>query len=192
MKNRNVFLLALAVSIALFAGCSSTPAPWETKFYDIKTNTTPVIVATTNAADNVITYRTNVIVEYIYTFNTNAVAAAQIGGSVAAPFGLGGVVASGLLGIASIWGAIRSRRLTKVAAGLVQGIEVASEVLRTTPQGNELDEKLKTWLQAHQAESGTIASVLALMNSTVDNAEAREVAAKLKAEIEARSLPPKT
>lgn len=182
MKTTLLFLAAALVLI----GCSSTPYQWETKFYDIKTNTTPQVVVQTNA-DNVITYKTNVVVEYLYTANTNSAAASQIGGSIAAPFGLGGIVTSSLLGLSTIWGAIRSRRLNKVAAGLVQGIEVASEVLRTTPQGNELDEKLKIWLQAHQAESGTIASVLQLMNSTVDNQEAREVALKLKAEIEARS-----
>lgn len=181
-------LLAL-IGIVLIIGCSATPTAWETKFYDIKTNVTPQVVVTSNAPGSV-TYTTNYQTEYIYTANTNAVAAAQIGGTVAQPFGLGGIFTSSLLGLASIWGAIRSRRLAKVAAGLVQGIEVASEVLRTTPQGNELDEKLKTWLQAHQAESGTIASVLALMNSTVDNQEAREVALKLKAEIEARSKLP--
>jgi hypothetical protein len=74
-----------------------------------------------------------------------------------------------------------------VAAGLTQGIEVLSEVLKTTPQGNVLDEKVKAWLQANQLQTGTALEVVRLLSTVVDNEAAREVAAKIQAEIAART-----
>jgi hypothetical protein len=134
----------------------------------------------------VLTYQTNMQVHYTYTANTNAASVASIGGAIAAPFGLGGIVSSAIAGVFGIWAAARSRRNGKVAAGLTQGIEVLSEVLKTTPQGQLLDEKAKAWLQSHQLQTGTALEVVKLLNTVVDNESAREIAAKIQAEISAR------
>lgn len=226
MKTRTIFYLLSSFLCGLvLLGCSSVPYAWESRFYDIQTNITPVVIYQTNTvsrtnliertvtttnfveatgaiqitmtptreitvvSEPVVTIKTNLLVDYIYTANTNAGTISAVGGAIAAPFGLGGIVSTGLAGLFGIWGAVRSRRMGKVAAGLVQGIEVASEVLKTTPQGQEADNKLKAWLQTHQVETGTIQNVLTLLNTAVDNAEARDVAAKIQAEIAARSKP---
>jgi hypothetical protein len=132
--------------------------------------------------DAIITYQTNLQVQYTYTANTNASTVSQVGGAIAAPFGLGGLVSTALTGLFGIWAAIRSRKKGQVAAGLTQGIEVFSEVLKTTPQGQELDTKAKTWLQNHQVQTSTDMEVLELLK-LVDNQEARDVAAKIQNEI---------
>jgi len=136
-----------------------------------------------------LTYATNVDVNYIYHANTNAATVAQVGGAIAAPFGFGGIVSTALTGLFGIWAAIRSRRKGQLAAGLAQGVEVASEVLKTTPQGQQADEKLKAWLYQHQLETGIYSQVSKLLETTVDNEDARDVAARLRAELEARSGP---
>lgn len=223
---RNPFLLIATLACAavvIFAGCSTTPYNWESRFYDIQTNVTPVVIYQTNTvsrtnvieavvtktnfveatgainltmtptreytvtSDVEVTIKTNYLVDYIYTANTNAGTISAVGGAIAAPFGLGGIVSTGLAGLFGIWGAVRSRRMGKVAAGLVQGIEVASEVLKTTPQGQEADAKLKAWLQTNQAKTGTLQNVLTLLSTVVDNSDAREVAAKIQSEITARA-----
>jgi len=176
MKSKLVLLLS-AFGFLFLLGCASTPFAWESKFYDIQTNITPVVVyqtntvtrtnviesvvTTTNVAaatgaieitmtptreytvvsEPVVTIKTNLLVDYLYTANPNAGTIARTGGAIGEPFGVGGLVSTAVTGLFGIWAAIRSRRNGKLAAGLAQGIEVASEVLRTTPQGGALDER---------------------------------------------------
>lgn len=128
---------------------------------------------------------TNLISQgYTYTPNTNAAltkdTAIVVGNSILPGAGtVAGAIVSGLFGV---WGLIRSRKANTVSATLAQGIEVYGEVVKTIQgvNGQDIDAKVKQWLQQHQAETGTIQAVLNLLNKTVDNEEARKVAAELQ------------
>lgn len=214
-----LLLVTATIAITQLTGCSSTPYNWESKFYDITTNYTPVINWTTNTvtrtnvvervvtttnvveatgaiqitmtpekhytvmSDPVVTVSTNLLVTYTYTANTNAAAVTGTAAGIAnlvVP-GSGGLISLIGAGIWGLWASLRSRKWKNAAAGLSQGIEVYGEVTKALgPTGTKVDAEVKAWLQKHQAQTGTLTAVLDLLNTTVDNEDARKAAQTLK------------
>lgn len=139
------------------------------------TNVIPVVLFSTN-----IVTRTNDVEQYTYG-KPNATAqgtAGVIGGltNVVAP-GAGSLVTELLLGAAAIWGGLRSTKANKVNGVLTQTVETAREVLKTTSQGQVLDERLMSWMKDHHLDEGVITQIAALVDKNVDTGQAKEVAA---------------
>lgn len=150
------------------------------------TNTVPVVVTS-----NVIERVTNLVEKYIFTPNTNAQTIAQTAGEVGALFGpfgtLGSLIVGGIFGL---WGILRSSRASKTAAVLTQIIETASEILKKTPQGSQIDVLLKDWMMKHQAETGTIEAVMKILATYTDNQDAQNVANQILALVKTNPAPP--
>jgi len=141
---------------------------------------------------NVVT-QTNLVAAHTYTPNTNAAAIAGIGKAIGDPFGVGGLVGTLVAGLFAGWAAYRNRqnstRATNAelsAAVLAQIIETGRNVLKTTPQGAELDAKFKSWMIEHQAATGVLEQVSGMLSQVVDNQSARMVAAELARLIQER------
>jgi len=204
-----ISFITLLISYALFTGCQSPPTAFERKFYDIETNYVPIVRVMTNIVTitNYHTIVTNVVVGtnvivitnlvpvisttsnlvpvtnlaelYGYKPNTNAAAVVDTVRSIGGYFGFGDLAAILTGGAVSLWGLLRSRKFKMTAEALSQIIETGSEILKSTPQGQPLDAQWKAWMVKHQAETGTIQSVLKILNSSTDNQEAKSVAEQL-------------
>lgn len=125
---------------------------------------------------------TNLVPSIEFIVGTNAAAlrdtAAGIG-NVAAP-GVGGPIASGVVGLLlAVWAWVRSGRATATAANSTQVIETARELLKRLPDGATYDAALVQWMQKHQAEAGVLNRVLALLESKVNNADAKFAAQQI-------------
>jgi hypothetical protein len=187
MKN----LILILPVLAFLAGCSTTPTPTEQHFFDIKTNYVPHIVVVTNVTPtgtSVVTI-TNQVAEYVYTPGTNATTITTTAGAIGNLFGVGGLVTTLLGGLWAAWAQMRSRKSTALAGALMQAIETGSEILKTVPQGLEMDAKWKAWMQANQKEAGVLVLVLDMMSKVVDNDSAKAVAARLLALMKERQPP---
>lgn len=149
---------------------------------------TPVITVlpvkeTIVTSSPVVTFSTNQLVTYTYTANTNAQAIGETAGSIfnlVAP-GTGSLVTAAIGGLAALWGGLRSRRMSKSAAVLAQGIEIYGEVVKGLgPIGADVDKRVKSALQAHQAEAQVLQDVLRILENTVDNSEAKKAAEAIR------------
>lgn len=165
----------------------------------IKTVTDPqgVTVVATNFynitnVENRISYATNVVTEtnmeasYDYTPNQNAAAVKEGAGVVGGLFGANGLVTTLVGGVFGLYGMMRSSKKGKAAKAAVQSVEMAREVLKTTPQGQALDSELVKYLMQHQAEAGVIQQLSKLVRDHVDNDDAREVADEISNLIQER------
>lgn len=166
--------------------------PVVTTHADGSTATTTNVVTVTNTTQqvsyttNVVT-TTNVVPEYAYTPNANAAAVKEGGGAIGGLFGVGGLATTLIGGLFGIYGTMRSSKNGKAAAAAVQGVEMAREVLRTTPQGQALDSELVKQLMSHQQEAGVIQHIAELVAEHVDNEDARDVAQEIAQIIQERT-----
>lgn len=201
-KIKLALALALAVGLASLTGCSSTtpPTAFERHFFTITTNFVPVVtnwvesVTVTNQAAHTVTmtnevfWRTNIFVETTYTANTNA---AALVGSVDAITGIlapgwGQLAGVGLSGLLGLWGLSRSRKaaqMTTGAAVLSQSIETLLNIIGTTPQGQQLTDKLKVELAKNQNAAGVLAEIANLVATQVDNDAAKKAAQAILASL---------
>jgi hypothetical protein len=157
------------------------------------TNYVPVVVTITNQAqpafvtniETRVTWQTNTITATnlvdAYTFVPNQKAQSIQEGATAVGnlFGVGGLAGTLAGAVFSLWATLRSNKNRKTAEVLAQIIETGRLVLQSTPQGQQLDEKWKSWMINHQAESGVITEVAKLCANVVDNETARGAAQKL-------------
>lgn len=181
----------LLLGLVLLCGCALAPTPVEQHFFSLQTNTVPVVTvaAVTNAMTHSIewTQTTNNVVTYTYTANTNAAALTDTARRVGNLFGpFGELIGAGLAGLFGIWGALRSRKAAayvNATGALAQTIEVFREVLKTTPQGQELNAKLTDQMMKHQLQVGVIREVAAVVSSQVNNATAKSLADALLREL---------
>lgn len=144
-------------------------------------------------------FETNRTVDVVWQVSTNATGLAKAAGSVVNIFapGIGNMVTQGILGLGGIVATMFARRYKKVgetmveekqnaleqaAAGFAQGIQTYREVVRSTPQGAIVDEKLKSWMQGHQRELGIIDIAANAVENYVDHDGARKLAAEVQAE----------
>jgi len=106
-------------------------------------------------------------------------------GGLAGPWGTLGAVA--LTAILGVWARSRQKDINAVLAGevaakqtvgetLSQSIEVARELIKKTPQGQQLEQRYLDWLQTHQAAQGVLGAVADLVTETVSNPQAKVVA----------------
>jgi hypothetical protein len=178
MKKALFVLVLTAAVLAALPGCRSLPpSRSEQALFDVTTNI--LLVARTNAAGVVVTNKEE---SYLFVPGEGARGisrAASETASVFGPFGgLAGILSGAVFGV---WGLLRSTRKGKTAAALAQGIEVARNVLKTTPQGEDLDSRFKDWLVMHQAEAGVLAEVRLLLDEVVAPMGARMVADRVVA-----------
>lgn len=100
--------------------------------------------------------------------------------------GSGSLLGLGLLGGASVYGLNRRRRWlaaenqaetsSALAENLAQGVEIAREVIKTTPQGSQLNRQLVEVLQRNQVAAGVIRDAALIVSQTVDNEKAKRAA----------------
>jgi hypothetical protein len=107
--------------------------------------------------------------------------------------GSGSLLGLGLLGGASMYGLNRRRKWleAETSAGdasaararaeilsenLAQGVEIAREVIKTTPQGAALNRQLVEVLQRNQVAAGVIRDAALIVSQTVDNEKAKRAA----------------
>ena len=191
LQVRSICGFFLGLVLVLLGGCRLAPTPIEQHFFLITTNIVPTVTvqAVTNQASHVVewTQTTNYATEYVYTVSTNTAALAAAGGAVAGAFGpYGELVGAGLAGAFGLWGALRSRKAkayVNASGALAQTIEIFREVLKTTPQGLELNEKLTAQMMKHQVELGVIREVAAVVSGQVNNATAKSLADALLREL---------
>lgn len=191
LQVRNLCGFLLGLVLVLLSGCRLAPLPVEQHFFIITTNTVPTVTveAVTNQATHSIewTHTTNNVTTYVYTASTNAAALASASGNVAGMFGpYGELVSVGVAGLFGLWGAMRSRKAAayvNATGALAQTIEIFREVLKTTPQGQELNEKLTAQMMKHQVELGVIREVAGVVAGQVNNATAKSLADALLKEL---------
>lgn len=128
---------------------------------------------------------------YSYMPGTNATAIADGAETIGSLFGVGSIAKIAVGGLFGLWGLLRSSKANKTAAVLVQGTQVAREMLSRTPQGQALDQKLVTFLIQHQAEAGVVQHVTELVRDHVSDVSAKNVADQLLEELAAGRAVPK-
>lgn len=189
-------------------GCDTTkpqtpPTALDLKFFDVQTNwVTQVItnVVTVNQTNTVFQTNTvtgavtsalevhpqqisltitNPVPSYTFAPNANATALTATGGAIATPFGFGGIVTAVLGGIFGLWGHARSRSATNTSETLVQVIETARNIIRSSPNGDQLSSKFDQWMMNHQTDAGVIQNVAKLVDLAVDPDAAKGVAQQL-------------
>jgi hypothetical protein len=182
------------LGLILLAGCGSPPVAVEQHFYTITTNETPIVTSavTFQAVTNgpVVTFTTNVVyttnlqVGYVFTPNTtNAAPVVGIARGIGNIFGpYGDLIAAAIIGALALWGKVRSTQATQADAAsavLAQGIETLREILKTTPQGREMDTQIVALLSKQQITAGVIREVARIVNDNVDNPAAKQAARAL-------------
>lgn len=208
MKNKIRFSSILGAAILVMSlfggGCSTPPTAFESYFFDTKTNVTEHVstVLTTNATTGAViaNVQTNllptVVSEPSVALKTWTGVISGVVNTVSP--GSGGIVGIGLLGLASLFGINRHRKLNAalevadvhetesvntriIAENFAQSIEVLREVLKTTPQGQALDVKIVDMLQRNQTSTGLIREAANIVQYTVNNEKAKAAAQKILA-----------
>lgn len=177
--------IAIGTIIILLAGCATKPpTQFEQRMFNIETNIIPVLVVRTNVVIvtnlvGVTEFQTNIVTtvktneSYVYKPGAGAQEIAQTGGAIGNFFGAGGVVSTGIMGLFSIWGYLRSKKNYVTAANLAQTVETVREFVKALPNGAAYDTALVQFMQTHQAESGVLNQVLALLQREVSNPDAK-------------------
>lgn len=149
----------------------------------------PVVVQTnflTQTVDHYLTNTVTIVVSnvpaYTETVKPTTAASVQAAGSALNMFipGVGGLVSSGVLGLLSLWGYLRSSKLGDTSAALAQEIETVRAFLQQLPNGQAYDTALVNFLQAHQAEEGVAGQVLQLLAKEVSNPDAQIAATEVQ------------
>ena len=184
-------LLTLS-ALALLVGCTSfrngaPPTKTEQALFTVITNYVPSVVTVTNpptapGLPPVVAQVTNLTPTYTYTSGPTVGTAQAIAQAVP---GYGGLISGGIGVLAAVWGWFRSSKNKDTGVTLAQSIEVIREFIKTLPNGNTYDTALTAWLQQHQAETGTVADVLNILENDVSNPDAQVAAKQLLATIKA-------
>lgn len=193
--------LSLPFLALLLAGCAMTkPNAVDRLLYNVQTNWTVAIVTQTNTVQQTnlvsvtnvtgqVLTTTNVVTERQVVTETNQVPTVtlapkpavetgiQTGGGILGSFtGWGGLIGTVLLGAYHLYGQVRNKQ---VAGALVQGLETAREVVRSTPQGQQLAAGLTSYLVRTQGAAGVLGSISDLVGDLTDNGQAKVDAASI-------------
>lgn len=154
------------------------------------TGTPPLpVITVTNSIERVVDHwLTNLVTvvsnvpAYTETVKPATTATVQAAGSALNTFvpGIGGLVSSGILGLLSLWGYLRSSKLGDTSAALAQEIETVRTFVKQLPNGAAYDAALVSFLQAHQAEAGVTSEVLGLLAKQVSNPDAQAAATEVQ------------
>lgn len=171
---KTIILSLLGLSVAIIAGCSTTPTAFDRAVSNVETNYVPKLVLQTNVVtvvntitktnevgvpvpvyvtnvSSVITYQTNMVPQYVLTGpTTTATGVARVAGTVAnlgAP-GTGTLVTGGVLGLLSIFLGFRNRQMSGQNDALSQAAGVLAQTIET---GREIMSKTPQGQQAADA-----------------------------------------
>lgn len=179
MRNTITLSALLLLSLGII-GCAafkngSPPTKFEQQLFTIQTNQVPVV--TPSGATNF---------QPVYTYSPGPVIKDVQTGVGLIP-GYGGLVGTGLGALAALWGWIRSSKNYNTGVTLAQSIEAIREVIKALPNGATIDNQLTQWLQQHQADTGTVQSVLTLLENDVSNPDAKAAAQQIISTIQSLS-----
>lgn len=160
-------------SLLLLCGCSSfkngsPPTSLEQHVFTVQTNQVPVVTP-----DGVTNFKP------VYTYSPGPVVKDVQTGLGLIP-GYGGLAGTAVGVIAALWGWVRSSKNYKTGANLAQSIETIREFVKQLPNGATYDSALTTWLQQHQADTGTVSDVLNLLSNDVSNPDAQIAAQQIR------------
>lgn len=154
----------------------------------LQTNVTGQVVVAlqTNVVPQyVITPLTNYVNQPVYTLTPNATAATATTGiaTIVNSFipGAGTLAGGGLTAILGLWGWLRSYKGGKAgiqvaqqsASALAQEMETVLEFVNTLPNGAAYSTAITNWLQSHQVQTGTAATILQTIENEVSNPDAK-------------------
>jgi len=176
-------LFVLPILALLIYGCSSAPTRTEQGLFNIQTNQVPVVVLSNGVPVN------SQAEVYSYTLGPGARNVQEIGTAVGNLFGVGGLVGTGLGALFSLWGWVRSSKKGQTAVTLAESIETMRMFIRQLPNGSVMDNELVNWMQAHQAETGVLNEVMALLSKYVDAGDAQAAAQQVQAVINSLQTP---
>lgn len=167
-------------------GCGTLdrpPTAFEQKMFDVKTNLVEVAVPTTQTVVNgelvTVPGITSIVEQYEFLPNERQEAIKGTAKVVGSFWGVGDLAAALVGGAFGLWGMLRSRKSSKMASTLIQVIETGRQILQTTPQGQKLDDRWKTWMIQHQAEQGIINEVVKLVGQAANTEDAKLVSQKI-------------
>lgn len=174
------FLLALLVSCATGA----PPNAFERAAYHVTTNyqTQAVQIVqlnTNNLATNFV-WVTNISERYQFDPKPEVVTAIQTAGTVATTFGfgVGGIIASILLGAYGAWAKWQSNRRGALNGVLTNNVQVARETILATA-GAATEAQFVDAIKSAQVKAGVKDDAADVKDSKVDEKEAREEAASV-------------
>jgi hypothetical protein len=165
-----------------------------------ETNEVVQVVARTNEVDQVILVtntvqvpvprivkvtETNMVEVYEHAVRDEAKQDAQTIGGIVNTFapGAGTAVTGILIGILGAWARMRSYKAAGTA--MAQQIETIREFLLTLPDGGKYDEALVSFMKKYQRETGTVKTVVDLLDKYIDVPQAEVAAKEIKAAIDA-------
>jgi len=192
---KRILPFLVLTSLLLISGCAlvgKSPKDLssdEKNFFERTTNTVPtvVIVTETNAAGEVFTTPVTVQKE-VYTVvpNQGGEDAAGLGGTIGGLVipGSQGLVTTGILGLLSIWGYLRSSKGQTTNGALVQEIETLLTFISQLPNGAVYKQGLVKFLQDHQLEAGVLPQILTLLSKSVSSNDAKVTADQIRLHLE--------
>lgn len=147
MKKTLTALLALLT--VLVVGCAALDDALLTR----TTNAPPQTIVTPDGS----TVEVPAVVSY--DVNPGVQTAIDIGGSLPLPW-------AGVAAIALGWGAqlYRNVRNKRALVSVVQGVDAFRRTLETTPEGKQLDERLKSVLAKRQYEMGVFRDIVKILD----------------------------
>jgi hypothetical protein len=118
---------------------------------------------------------------YTMTAKPGTTSSIQAGSGILNTFfpGAGSLIGYGLTALVGAWGYFRSSKLGDTSGALTQEMETVLEFLGAMPNGPQYVNTLKSWLQAHQNETGVATQVLAMLSNEVSNPDAKVAAQQL-------------
>ena len=192
--------LLFGLVLLVCVGCTawrngSPPTKVEQSLFSVQTNYVPIVTTVTNVSPGqppVVTTTTNFEPNYVYSPG-HITKDVETGVSAIPGYG---ALASGAIGIlAGIWGWLRSSKNGATAVTLAQEVESIRQFIQALPNGASYDNALVQFLQQHQAEEGTIAGVMTMLENDVSSPDAKVAAQQIIATIQAlnpNALPPGT
>jgi len=141
---------------------------------------TPIVSITTNTY---VSLSTNRLPEYHAEPDAQLVQSAQAVGSFFGVGELAGAIVTGLLGIAGVWRfkGQQVKTAQAVNVSLVNAVETLRNIIKTTPQGAQLDTAIKSFLIEHQIEAGVFQEVVKLLESKLNSKDASRLAQSILA-----------
>ena len=200
MKTFKLSIILLAclgiVSCAAFKN-GAPPTKFESGLYNVTTNYVPVVTTVTNpptvaGQPPVVTTQTNQ--QPTYTYSPGPVLKDVETGVSLIP-GYGTLASLGICALTTLWGYLRSTKNYNTGVNLAQSIETIREFLKALPNGTTYDAALTAWLQNNQAQTGSVTSVIQMLENDVSSNDAKIAAQQLISAIAAlnpSAVPPGT
>lgn len=178
-----------AFTIVLLVSCAhgSPPSAFERSIYDIRTQLVEVVVMQTNFVIQGTngTYHYRPVTNYAETYERipkeSVVTGIQTGGAIATTFGfgLGGIIATLVLGAYGAWATWSNQRKAKLNKTLGQNIETSFETIKLVTKGTVVSDKLQEEIKAQQVDAGVKEMAKEIVDAHVNTVKARESAERV-------------